>query len=68
MGDAVNTTARLTATAKAGTVVISDVAAMASKMPLADLDRCELSLKGKRQMVTAWVSRPPQPDQIHSTV
>lgn len=65
MGDAVNTTARLTAEAKAGTVVISDAAARASMIPLADLDRCELSLKGKRQMVTAWVSRPPQPDQIH---
>lgn len=57
MGDAVNTTARLTAEAKAGTVVISDAAARASMIPLMDLDQCELSLKGKSQTVAAWVSR-----------
>lgn len=57
VGDAVNTTARLTAAATAGTVVLSDQAVRRSGRPADDLERSELTLKGKAEPFVAWRSR-----------
>ena len=47
LGDAVNVTARLASLAGAGEALISEAAHTASGSDLGDLDRRELSLKGR---------------------
>jgi adenylate cyclase len=47
LGDAVNVTARLTSLAAAGEVLISDAAYAASGVDLGELERRELSVKGR---------------------
>jgi adenylate cyclase len=56
LGDAVNTTARLTALAGAGEILISAEAAEAGGLETAGLERRTLELRGKDQAVDAWVA------------
>jgi adenylate cyclase len=55
VGDTVNTAARLTSTAKAGEIVISDAAASAAGLDTAGLEGRTLELRGREQTVDAWV-------------
>jgi adenylate cyclase len=55
LGDTVNTTARLTALAGAGEILISAEAATAGGLDTTGLERRTLELRGKDQTVDAWV-------------
>jgi adenylate cyclase len=57
LGDAVNVTARLASLAGAGEALISEAAHTASNSDLGDLDRRELSLKGRDAPLAARVLR-----------
>ena len=56
LGDAVNTTARLTGLAGAGEILISAEAATAGNLETAGLERRTLELRGRDQPVDAWVA------------
>jgi adenylate cyclase len=55
LGDAVNTTARLSALAGAGEILVSDASAQAGDLDTTKLERRSLELRGKDQRVDAWV-------------
>jgi adenylate cyclase len=55
LGDSVNTTARLTAQAAVGEILIGDRARQAANLDCTGLESMTLKLKGKSQDVTAWV-------------
>jgi adenylate cyclase len=57
VGDTVNTTARLTAAAAAGEILISQDAATAAGLDTGGLERRTLELRGREQTVDAWVQR-----------
>jgi adenylate cyclase len=57
LGDAVNTTARLSSLAGVGEVLVSADAAAAGGLDTAGLERRTLELRGKDQQVDAWVAR-----------
>lgn len=54
LGDAVNTTARLTSLAGAGEILISEAARKAADLQPDGMDARNLQLKGKRKTVKAW--------------
>jgi adenylate cyclase len=56
LGDTVNTAARLTALARAGEVLISAEAAAAGGLETNGTERRTLELRGKEQVVDAWVA------------
>jgi adenylate cyclase len=56
LGDTVNTAARLTALAGAGEVLISADAAAAGGLETDETERRTLELRGKEQVVDAWVA------------
>jgi adenylate cyclase len=56
LGDAVNTTARLTGLAGAGEILVSADAVAAAGLETAALERRTLELRGKGQSVDAWVA------------
>ena len=58
LGDSVNTAARLASSAAAGELLVSEIAAAASGLDTANLERRELELKGKSQPVGVFVVRP----------
>jgi len=58
MGDPVNVTARLASAAGAGEILVSADAARASGLDDADLERRELELKGKSEVVSVVVITP----------
>jgi adenylate cyclase len=55
LGDAVNTTARLTSEANPGEVVISEAARAAAGLEPEGMQSRQFSLKGKSETVDAWV-------------
>jgi adenylate cyclase len=55
VGDAVNTTARLTSEAGAGEIVVSSAAARAAGLDTTGLAERVLSLRGRDETVAAWV-------------
>ena len=55
VGDAVNTTARLASSAGAGEILVSKVAADASKLDATGLEERTLTLRGKDEMIDALV-------------
>jgi len=55
LGDSVNTTARLTAKANPGEVIISEAARLAADMEPGGMQSRQFSLKGKSELVDAWV-------------
>lgn len=55
LGDAVNTTARLAATARAGEILVSGAAALAAGLETDSLERRTLELRGRDESVEAWV-------------
>jgi len=57
LGDAVNTTARLASNAAAGEVLITETAYAAAGLNLEDLERRQLELKGKSELVHVRVIR-----------
>jgi adenylate cyclase len=59
LGDAVNTTARLTGLAGAGEILISATAATAGGLETTGLERRTLQLRGMEHSVDAWVARVP---------
>ena len=54
LGDAVNTTARLTSLAAAGEMLISDATRQAAGLKTEEMESRSLMLKGKSQAVAAW--------------
>jgi adenylate cyclase len=61
LGDSVNTTARLSSAAASGELLISDAAATAARFDTTGLERRELQLKGKSELVSVWVKRAATP-------
>lgn len=57
LGDNVNITARLASQAKAGEVLISEAAFSAAGLDLGNLEYEQLEVKGKNELVGAWVLR-----------
>ena len=57
LGDTVNATARLSALAGAGEILISADAATAAGLDTTALERRTLELRGRAQGLDAWVSR-----------
>jgi adenylate cyclase len=57
LGDAPNTAARLSTSARQGEILISEAAFTASGLDLSDLEQRELQLKGKHETVRVWVMR-----------
>jgi adenylate cyclase len=55
LGDTVNTTARLCSQAAAGELLVSKQAQVASNLALQGYELRSLTLKGKQEMVDAWV-------------
>lgn len=55
LGDAVNTTARLTSQADPGQVVISEATRAAAGLEPEGMQSCQFNLKGKSEIVDAWV-------------
>jgi len=55
LGDAVNTTARLTSKANPGEVVISEAARQAASLEPEGMRSQKFNLKGKSETVDAWV-------------
>jgi adenylate cyclase len=55
LGDTVNIAARLTSTAGAGEILISDAAAQAAALDTSALGKRTLELRGREQTVDAWV-------------
>jgi len=60
LGDVVNTTARLSSAAATGEVLVGDKAIEMSGFPKDALEKRELSLKGKQEIVEAWVVKPDE--------
>jgi len=56
LGDPVNTTSRLASSAGAGEILVSSVAADAATLDTAGLERRTLTLRGRDEMVEAWVA------------
>src|SRR5215216_1974453 len=56
LGDSVNTTARLAASAGAGEILVSSTAAKASGLDTAGLESRTLELRGRAESVQAWVA------------
>ena len=61
LGDAVNTTARLSALAGAGEILITAQAAAAGGLDTDGLERRRLEMRGKDQRVDAWVAKNARP-------
>lgn len=57
VGDATNTTARLTSTAAAGEILVTASAAAAAGLDTSALDPRTLTLRGRDETVEAWVAR-----------
>jgi adenylate cyclase len=57
VGDAVNTTARLASEAGAGEILVSRAAAEAASLDTVGLDSRTLALRGRDEVVEAWVAR-----------
>jgi adenylate cyclase len=57
LGDAVNATARLSAHAGAGEILVSEASAHAGDLETTGLEHRTLELRGKNQSVDAWVVR-----------
>ena len=57
LGDAVNTTARLTSLAGAGEILISEAARKAADLQPDGMEPRNLQLKGKKKTVKAWALR-----------
>jgi adenylate cyclase len=55
LGDPPNTAARLASTAKAGEILVSQVAAEKAELDTAGLEKRSLELKGKTETVDVWV-------------
>jgi adenylate cyclase len=55
VGDTVNTTARLTAAARAGEILISDAAGESAGLDTTSLEHRRLELRGREESVGAWV-------------
>ena len=55
LGDAANTAARLSSSARQGEILISDAAVAAAQLPCADLEQRQLELKGKSEPVSVRV-------------
>ena len=55
LGDAVNTTARLTSQANPGEVVISEATRLAAGLEPKGMQSRQFNLKGKSEIVDAWV-------------
>jgi len=55
LGDAVNTTARLTSQASPGQVVISEATRIAAGLEPTGMQSRQFNLKGKSEVVDAWV-------------
>jgi adenylate cyclase len=60
LGDAVNTTSRLSGTAAAGEILVSDATAVAASLNTAGLEHRTLDLKGRTEPVGAWVLHATQ--------
>jgi adenylate cyclase len=56
LGDSVNTTARLAASAGTGEILVSSAAAAASNLDTDGLEARTLSLRGREESVDAWVA------------
>ena len=57
VGDAVNTTARLSSSAGAGEILVSRAAAQAARLDAADLESRVLTLRGRDETIEALVAR-----------
>ncbi len=55
LGDAANTTARLSSMAKTGEILVSEAAVHAAAIPTHDREKRKLALKGKREPIIAYV-------------
>jgi adenylate cyclase len=55
VGDTVNTTARLTAAAASGEIIVSNEAANAAGLDTSKLDHRMLDVRGREQAVEAWI-------------
>ncbi len=55
LGDAVNVAARIASKAGAGEVLVSEAARAQSNLPLTALEKRQLQLKGKSELVEVWV-------------
>ncbi|MDX1600839.1 MAG: adenylate/guanylate cyclase domain-containing protein, partial [Anaerolineales bacterium] len=55
LGDAANTTARLCSSAAAGEILVAEGTASSAGLPISNLEKRELDLKGKREKVTVYV-------------
>jgi adenylate cyclase len=62
VGDTINITARLTAAAAAGEILVSDAAATAASLDTSQFEHRILELRGRQQTVGAWI----QPATISS--
>ena len=60
LGDNVNITARLASEAEPGEILISEAAYSASNLKLEKLERRQLELKGKSELVGVYVFRAAQ--------
>jgi adenylate cyclase len=58
LGDVVNTTARLSSEAAAGEIMVGESAMEMSALSKDEYESRELSLKGKEEIVEAWVVKP----------
>ena len=58
LGDVVNTTARLCSQAAAGEMLVGERAINMSGLPAGGFETRKLSLKGKQDVVEAWVIKP----------
>jgi adenylate cyclase len=56
LGDTTNTAARLASSAAAGELLVSSAAALAARLDTSGLERRELRLRGRSEVVEAWVS------------
>lgn len=55
LGDSVNVAARIASKAGAGEVLVSETARAQSNLPLTSLEKRQLQLKGKSELVDVWV-------------
>ena len=55
LGDAVNTTARLTSQANPGEIIISEATRASAGLEPGDMQARQFNLKGKSEVVDAWV-------------
>jgi adenylate cyclase len=68
LGDPVNTTARLAATAAAGEILVSGAAAVAAGLDTAGLERRTLELRGRDESMSAWVLGAPRGTEAAAAV